>query len=236
MSDPHPLSLKIWADVVEDPTDGTAWTAFFEHYWKVVYTWAYRRLGREHAAEEVAADVFETLFRRISNGDLPPVQPNDHGSFRPYVYTVVVRLCEDYRRSEVRRQAIGLTLADVGRLEDPASIGDLSDRVAALEEFEQRMDRYRDVCRRAIRDLKAAPQYDDRTFQAFLLVYHQGMKHRDVDLRFGQVTGWSSKSSARVRERLVQRMTALDGRGESALDEYEEVVNELVRLHGESSD
>src|SRR5204863_4392528 len=137
----------------------------------------------EQTAEEVATDVFERLFRRITNDRLPPVQPDEKGSFRPYIHQVVIHMCRDYNQ-DARERAAGLTDAMVARLADPESVRDLGDRLAEREILDMTMDRYADRYRAAVRELKGAPQFDPRTFQIFLRVYRDGKRARDVDAEF----------------------------------------------------
>jgi DNA-directed RNA polymerase specialized sigma24 family protein len=232
MDDTSHRSVTVLGRVLEEPTS-QAWEIFFRHYWSRVYRWALAILRNTNAAEEVVSEVFRRLYMRITKSELPRVTTDENGSFRPYVYVVVRDVCLAYRRSEARRARIGLSEADVDRLADPSSIDDLCDQLAETEEVSLKWRRLGEQYQTALADLKAAPQFDPVSFEAYLRVYHRGERCKDLDAEFEKGPGWASKTSNRVRDRLLNHLAARDGRGELARAELNAVLDDLVRIHGD---
>ncbi len=231
-----PGSFTAWNRVVSNTGDDRAWDDFFRRYWPVVHDWARACLGNPQAAEEVATDVFERLFRRITNPGLDPVQPDAEGSFRPYIHTIVIHLCKDYHTNPHRMRMLGLTEAGVVCLEDPKSIEDLGDKLARREAMDLLMERFGALFVAAIRDLKASPHFDPRSLQIFFRVHRDGKRPTDVDAEFGHATpGLASKNANRVRDRLIglikARLEAEAGETEGLPVDVEVVFDELVRHH-----
>jgi RNA polymerase sigma factor (sigma-70 family) len=234
MSDTSHRSVTVLGRVLEAPTS-QAWEIFFRHYWSRVYRWALASVRNATAAEEVVSEVFRRLYVRITKSDLPRVTTDESGSFRPYVYVVVRDVCIAYRRSEARRARVGLTEADVDRLADPSSIDDLCDQLAETEEDSTRWRELAELYTQAVADLQTAPQYDPDTFRVFLHVYQAGQRCKDVDAEYGKGPGWASKTSSRVRDRLLNHLVARAKGGETARRELELVLDDLVRIHGDAS-
>lgn len=231
-------SQTVWKRVSSNPADQRAWEDFHRHYWNEVFRWAQAMTRDETSAEEIAVDVFVRLFRRITNAELPRVEPDDQGSFRPYIHTIVAHLCADYRREPHRMKAAGLTEAVIARLEAPESVRDLGDRLEEREAMDRALEFYGDAYRRALQDVKSAPQYDPKTFQVFLRVYRDGKRPRDVDVEFGHPTpGLASKTANRVWERLFAafgQQIRQGGGDVPAPGDLETILRELIQSHGDA--
>jgi RNA polymerase sigma-70 factor (ECF subfamily) len=74
--------------------DKQALTEIYDRYAPAIYRYAYRRLGREAVAQEIAAETFHRLLGALKNGG----GPNQHLS--GWLYRVAHNLVVDFYRGE----------------------------------------------------------------------------------------------------------------------------------------
>lgn len=197
-------SRTVWQRVYDNPDDGDAWRDFREHYLTPVYTWARQRVG-EAAAEDVAAEVFVRLLRRVRDGRGGRVRPDEGGSYRGYVWAVVRAAALDYL-GDLRERPRPLTDEQVRELAAPASLDDLEGRVREFAGFEPELDRLAAAYRAAVARLQASPHYLDQTFRVFLRVYRDRDPAAGIERECGWSRGMASKHARNVRGRLAALM------------------------------
>jgi RNA polymerase sigma-70 factor (ECF subfamily) len=175
--------------------------AYLEHY-RAILAYALRR-GVEHgAAEEIVAETFTVLWRRM--GEAPETQ-----MLLPWLYAVAARILANQRRTAARRERLFARLQNVA----PHTVEGES---YALERLEVR------VVVDALQQLSAGEQ------EMLVLAAWEGLSHREI----GAVLGCSENAAAirlhRARKRLSELTRKEDAEsrhreGERASDNCGEV-------------
>ena len=142
-SDPPPLEPP-GDDVVARAAagDAGAFDLIYQRYQHVVYRFGYAMTGTRDAAEDIAQEVFVTLFR-----DLGRYDPG-RASFATYLYGIVRNLCRQRLRRD--RRFIPLDLVGLGDREaveaDPVDAIDGAQAAAAVRQAMRRLPaRYREL-------------------------------------------------------------------------------------------
>ena len=83
--------------LIKQVLDGNAeaFTALIRKYQSSVYALALRRVGQAHVAEEIAQDVFLTVYRKLS-------QLRARDRFGAWLRTITIRQCQIWLRAEAR--------------------------------------------------------------------------------------------------------------------------------------
>lgn len=159
--------------------DSAAFDALYARHVTVVYRHAYSLLGSRREAEEVAQDVFVTLWTKIAS-----VRIVDR-SLLPWLLTTSRYLCLNRRRALARHNA--RTHVD-GLLALPSDPMSVEDRVRNR------------ALREAIEDALAALSDEDYTL--YLLCIEEGLSYQEASLQLGV-------SHGAVRNRLSRLRAAL---------------------------
>ncbi len=156
--------------------DVHAFDALYQRHVSVVYRHAYSLLGSRREAEEVAQDVFVTLWSK-----LPSVRIVDR-SLLPWLLTTSRYHCLNRRRSAARRSARLHAGGLVALPPDPMSVEDRV-RNRALRE--------------ALDDALAGLSDDDYT--VYLLCIEEGLTYQQASLQMGVSHGAVRNRLARLR-------------------------------------
>src|SRR5262245_55003574 len=76
--------------------DAAAFAVIYQRYQHVVYRFGYAMTGSRDAAEDIAQEVFVTVFRQLDRYD------SQRGSFTTYLYGIVRNLCRERLRKDRR--------------------------------------------------------------------------------------------------------------------------------------
>lgn len=169
--------------MAEDQQDAEARfrRAYLEHY-RAILAYALRR-GVEHgAAEEITAETFTVLWRRI--GDAP-----DTEMLLPWLYGVAARILANQRRTAARRERLFARLQHVA----PHSVEGES---YALERLEVK------AVVDALQQLPAGEQ------EVLLLAAWEGLSHGEI----ASVLGCSENAAAIRLHRARKRLTEICGK------------------------
>lgn len=156
--------------------DRAAFDALYARHVSVVYRHAYSLLGTRREAEEVAQDVFVTLWTKLAS-----VRIVDR-SLLPWLLTTSRYLCLNRRRAAARHTA--RTHHD-GLIALPADPMSVEDRV-----------RHR-ALREAIED--ALAQLSDDDYTVYLLCIEEGLTYQQASLQMGVSHGAVRNRLARLR-------------------------------------
>jgi RNA polymerase sigma-70 factor (ECF subfamily) len=113
--------------------DQDAWNTIVHLYWRKVFNIAYKFVGRQDEAEDLAQDVFLKLFRSLSTFDR-------RANFSTWLISVSRNLCIDHYRSVRReREAVNhdvdvITLARPANADNPHVALERRDRVSLLRQ------------------------------------------------------------------------------------------------------
>lgn len=156
--------------------DSTAFDALYQRHVSVVYRHAYSLLGTRREAEEVAQDVFVTLWSKIAT-----VRIVDR-SLLPWLLTTSRYLCLNRRRAAARHNA--RTHID-GLVALPPDSMSVEDRVRNR------------ALREAIDD--ALAQLSDEDYTVYLLCIEEGLSYQQASLTMGVSHGAVRNRLARLR-------------------------------------
>jgi len=156
--------------------DVAAFDALYQRHVHVVYRHAYSLLGSRREAEEVAQDVFVTLWSK-----LPSVRIVDR-SLLPWLLTTSRYHCLNRRRAAARLAARTQAGGLVALPPDPLSV---EDRV-----------RHR-ALREAIDD--ALAQLSDDDYTVYLLCIEEGLTYQEASLQMGVSHGAVRNRLSRLR-------------------------------------
>ena len=159
--------------------DSAAFDALYERHVAVVYRHAYALLGSKREAEEIAQDVFVTLWSKIAT-----VRIVDR-SLLPWLLTTSRYLCLNRRRALARHHARTHVDGLVALPPDPMSV---EDRVRNR------------VLREAIDD--ALAQLSDEDYTVYLLCIEEGLTYQEASLQMGVSHGAVRNRLARLRAAL----------------------------------
>lgn len=156
--------------------DSAAFDALYQRHVSVVYRHAYSLLGTRREAEEVAQDVFVTLWSKIAT-----VRIVDR-SLLPWLLTTSRYLCLNRRRAAARHNA--RTHVD-GLVALPPDSMSVEDRVRNR------------ALREAIDD--ALAQLSDEDYTVYLLCIEEGLSYQQASLTMGVSHGAVRNRLARLR-------------------------------------
>lgn len=159
--------------------DTAAFDALYERHIPVVYRHAYSLMGSRREAEEIAQDVFVTLFSKIAT-----VRIVDR-SLLPWLLTTSRYLCLNRRRAAARHNARTHVDGLVALPADPMSVEDRV-RNRALRE--------------AIDD--ALAQLSDEDYTVYLLCIEEGLSYQEASLQMGVSHGAIRNRLSRLRAAL----------------------------------
>lgn len=159
--------------------DRAAFDALYDRHVAVVYRHAYSLLGTRRDAEEIAQDVFVTLWSKIGS-----VRIVDR-SLLPWLLTTSRYLCLNRRRAAARHNARMHVDGLVALPADPMSVEDRV-RTRALRE--------------AIDD--ALAQLSDEDYTVYLLCIEEGLSYQEASLQMGVSHGAIRNRLSRLRAAL----------------------------------
>lgn len=158
----------------------------FDRYFAEIHGYVARRLGAD-AADDIAAETFETAFRKRGQYDAA------RGSVRAWLYGITVRQLARYRRSEVRRyRAIQRSWA-------------AADAESHEEQIADRVTAQAGRCELAGALAALAP--GDR--EVLLLVALGELTHHEISYALGIPYGTVGSRLNRVRRKLRAQLTEL---------------------------
>lgn len=128
----RPEMIEEQAALVEAARAGDkgAWTSMFTDYYQPLYRYALVRIRDHHAAEEMAAQVFEEAYRGIKGFDYRGV------SIRAWLFRIARNLTADYRRKVRKLNEAPLVEFSEARDEIDA-IGERTDVLRAVRELRE---------------------------------------------------------------------------------------------------
>lgn len=165
------------------------WRRLVDLYSPLIRGWLRRRGVNEHDADDVAQEVFAVVIRRFPEFERQP----QTGSFRAWLRTITTHCLRDYWRSpRSRKQSPGDTsfLEDLKQLEDPAS--------RLSQEWDQEHDRQ--IMNRLLEMIR--PDFEERTWKAFVGVAVEGRKPVDVAAALGLTVNAVFIGKSRVLSKL----------------------------------
>ena len=175
--------------------DPEAWRRLLGQYSPLVYSWCRRSGMRAEDAADVLQEVFRTVWEGI--GRYRHDRPGD--TFRGWLSTITrSRIHDFYRRRAGQPEGAGGTDAHVRLMavaeDEPASSDPTSPFCGLL--------------RRTL-DL-IQPEFEDRTWQAFLLTATRGLTAVETAERLGMKAGAVRQAKYRVLRRLRQELGDLE--------------------------
>jgi DNA-directed RNA polymerase specialized sigma24 family protein len=197
-------SRTIWRDVYDGPDDDEAWRAFRCHYLPAVYDWARKRVGGA-AAEEVTAEVFVRLYRRVRHSPRERVVPAA-GSYQPYVWTVVRSVANAYLAELKQRREQALSDTALQELAADSSLDDLEEEVRTFAGYEPAVAELAACYRAAVGRYHDSPRFAEQSFTAFLRVFGGRETGGAVEREFGWSRGLASRKAREVYARLANLM------------------------------
>jgi RNA polymerase sigma-70 factor (ECF subfamily) len=187
-------SLSLMDSLRRDSRDED-WQRLVELYSPLIRGWLRRRGVHEHDADDVAQEVFSVVIRRFPEFERNP----QAGSFRAWLRTITVFCLRDYWRSpRSRKQSTGASsfLEELGQLEDPTS--------RLSREWDEEHDRH--VTHRLLEMIR--PDFEERTWRAFVAVAVDGAKPADV----ASILGISVNAVLIAKSRVLAKLRDV-GRG-----------------------
>jgi len=156
--------------------DSTAFDALYQRHVEIVYRHAYSLLGTRREAEEIAQDVFVTLWNKIGS-----VRIVDR-SLLPWLLTTSRFLCLNRRRALARNNA---RMHVDGLVALPPDSMSVEDRVRNR------------ALREAIDDALAA--LSDEDYTVYLLCIEEGLSYQEASIAMGVSHGAVRNRLARLR-------------------------------------
>jgi RNA polymerase sigma-70 factor (ECF subfamily) len=172
--------------------DGEALAEFFDTYFDLIYSLAYRLLGNRHTAEDVTQEVFLRVQRAAGSLDTGK-DP------RPWLRTITTNICRDHWRSFEAKLARKAVVADDPEVPGPALTADTPQADARLLEEEKQAH-----VQRAIMELP------EDLREIVILRDYEGLDHQAI----AEIV---DASHAAVRKRYSRALTRL---GELLQDEW----------------
>ena len=164
--------------------------SFFDHHFDRIFAVARRFTGSTEAAQDITQDIFLKVRRHISRLDIE----NDPA---PWLYTVTVNTCRDYRRSawwRMSRQSVALD-HDSDTLELSSTAANPEQALVVAEE-ERRVQA---AIRRLSPDLRMSVVLHD----------FEGLPH----VQIARVTGTSHTAARKRHSRALRALADLLGEG-----------------------
>lgn len=167
--------------------DDSDWVRLQKIYLPMIRKWIARVPGLSDEMEDIAQEVMAVLSREIGQ-----FERRREGSFRAWLRQVVVFRMRSWRRSQRRRPALGLDLAEgfLDELADPN--GDLA------REWDLDHDRHVFAKLMAI----IGPDFSPSTWEAFRLYALEGRDADDVARDLGMTRDAVTRAKSRILKRL----------------------------------
>lgn len=249
-------SRTIWQDLYKNPNDNLLWEHFRKHYEKRVFTWAITMLdGNANAAEEITEDVFQNLYRAITNPATAQLEPRQN-SFAGYVFQVVDHACVDYHRqvkrqtrltnemwkrikSDESRRYLDRLISDA-ELEEEQSAAERAaerERIAAPKLLAELAASYAQAVHKYMQTQRTLKE-KGKSWEMFLAAYsvepYPGLGKK-LDVEFScNLRGYALKAAHRVAQALFKEME-LPFETELEWERSERILRELVKRHGDPS-
>ncbi|TMQ64595.1 MAG: sigma-70 family RNA polymerase sigma factor [Candidatus Eisenbacteria bacterium] len=170
--------------------DGEALGRFFDHYFDRIFSVVHRFVGSVDAAQDITQDIFLKVRRHISRLDIEKDPA-------PWLYTVTVNACRDYRRSawwRMSRQSVPLDHdPDTPELSSNATN---PEQALVVAEEERRLQA---AIRRLPPDLRLS----------VLLHDFEGLSHEHI----ARITGTSHAAARKRHSRALRALADLLGEG-----------------------
>lgn len=183
---------------LRDRSDTLSWEEFHDRYRELLYRYARGRGASHPDAEDVAQEVEMYVFKAMSGFEYDARK----GRFRSYLRSAVVHAMAR-RASKEARQATAI---------DPASFDYLSaeqdSQADARWEKEWQLHRLRWAMRRV------APEFEQKTLQAFQVHVLAGMSAEETADRLGISKATVYQAKSRILKRVKERLATLDPDGD----------------------
>jgi RNA polymerase sigma-70 factor (ECF subfamily) len=183
--------------LLNDPTDPTAWEAFVDRYGPKVYRWCRGHRLQDADAQNVTQEVLLRLARGLHTFDARA------GRFRNWLRAVTRNAWNDYCRT-LRPGGIGS--GDTAVLEQLESAEAREDLVRTLEE-EFDLELLEEA------KLRARLRVEPQTWQAFELLALGGLSGAEAAARLGMKVAAVFVARSRVQRLIQEEIARLDGGG-----------------------
>lgn len=181
--------------LLNDPTDATAWSAFVDRYGPRIFGWCRKWNLQQADAENVTQEVLVKLFEKIR------LYKPERGSFRGWLKTVTQHAWSDYLQSQ-SRGGVGAGGSDY--LSQFHTIQARDDLVQHLEaEFDREV---LDAARTRVQLRVAA-----NTWQAFVLLAIDGKSGAETAEQLGMTVSGVFVARKRVQTMLQEEVQRLQG-------------------------
>jgi RNA polymerase sigma-70 factor (ECF subfamily) len=180
--------------LLREPGDPRAWSAFVDRYGPRIFGWCRKRDLQQADAENVTQEVLIKLYEKIHL-----YQP-EKGSFRGWLKTVTQHAWSDYLRSQSRGMAPGGT-------EHLNQFHTLEAREDLVQQLEEEFDREVFEVARTRVQLRVAPN----TWQAFVLLALEDKSGADVAAQLGMTVSGVYVARRRVQAMLQEEIKRLQG-------------------------
>ncbi|MFN3165502.1 MAG: sigma-70 family RNA polymerase sigma factor [Phycisphaeraceae bacterium] len=172
---------------LRDPADGGAWETFSEIYEPLIFAFCRKRGLQEADARDVTQDTLVSVIRAIQKFEYDPA----HGKFRSWLYRVIrSKLANHFSKSAKQVRGSGQTVVNQMLNEQPGA----GEEQAFDREAEQRVFEW--ACE------KVRPEFEDKTWQAFVRVAVKQEKSNAVAEALGMSVGAVYIAKSRVIKRL----------------------------------
>lgn len=162
-----------------------AFAPLVERYTPLLYSLAFRMLGRGEEAQEAVQEIFLRAYRALPRFRL-------ERRFHPWLYTIALNYLRTGARQQRRRRGLR-----IGR-EDPDTVADRGDLQAAAEREEGER-----LAQKALAGLPALYR------EVFLLREVEGLGVRDTAEALGVPEGTVKVRLHRARQELVRRLSGM---------------------------
>ncbi|WP_323959377.1 sigma-70 family RNA polymerase sigma factor [Arthrobacter sp. JZ12] len=125
--------------------------ALYESAYSDLIRFVQRRAHPDHA-EDVVADAFLVVWRRLND------VPNDQDDARAWIYGITRNILLNSNRSELRRQALGVRLADAMAFSDDSSADLAATRVDLARAWHRLSEVHQEALSLAVLEELTAPQ------------------------------------------------------------------------------
>jgi RNA polymerase sigma factor (sigma-70 family) len=181
---------------LRDAADGPAWAQFVDIYAPLIYDFARQRGLQDADAADLTQDVLAVVSQSIRRFDYDP----HRGSFRGWLFTVVVNKYRNLRDQLIRReQGSGDSTAQQLLQELPAA----EDTERWEREYQQRLF--------AWAALEVQAHVEEKSWQAFWHTSVMGDRPQDVAKRLGLSVAAVYMAKSRVLARLRELVQQIQG-------------------------
>lgn len=187
---------------LRDADDGRAWGQFVEVYSPLIYQFARRHGWQDADAADLMQDVLSSVAGGIRKFEYEP----SRGLFRSWLFTIVRRKISDAavrRRRHPEEQTAPAPASKGGTATEPAAPSapdgeaDLWEREYQWRLMQWGLDQIRG-------------EFEESTWQAFLLTTLEGQSAKDASNRLGISVGAVYIAKSRVLTRLKERLQQID--------------------------